>query len=78
MAKWVIRRAADGHAAAEAMYCSDSRPVLHGTGVRSVEEYITELIAPGERVEGSSSRRRIWSRDEIVGFIEISDSRPFS
>jgi hypothetical protein len=76
MAKWVIRRALDRNAVSEAIFCAETRPVLRGTGVRSVDEYIEELLVNGERVDGHGHRRPILRGDEVVGFVELSDARP--
>ena len=78
MAKWVIRRTLDAKAASEATYCAESRPVLRGTGVRSVEEHIGRLLEEGERMEGKSQRRQIFCRDRLVGIIDITEAPPNS
>jgi hypothetical protein len=76
MAKWVIRRTPDGQAASEAVFCAESRPYLRGTGVRSVEEYIRELLEDDERIEGASHRRQIFRADKLVGIIDVTELPP--
>jgi hypothetical protein len=76
MAKWVIRRMLDGKAASKAMFCAESRPVLDGTGVRSVEDHIRELLENDERMEGGGIQRQIFRGDELVGSIEITKLPP--
>jgi hypothetical protein len=76
MAKWVIRRTVDGKAASEAMLCAEWRPIFDGTGVRSVDDFIEELLATGEHLEDGLQRRPVKRGDELVGFIDITDWRP--
>jgi hypothetical protein len=76
MAKWVIRRTLDGKAASEAVFCAESRPFLPGTGVRSVDEYIGQLLENDERIESASHPRQIFRGDQLVGIIDITESPP--
>jgi hypothetical protein len=76
MAKWVIRRTLDGKAASEAMLCAEWLPILDGTGVRSVDDFIEQLLTNGEHVEDGMDRRAVKRGEELVGFIDITDWRP--
>jgi hypothetical protein len=76
MAKWVIRRTIDGKPASQAVYCAEIRPVLRDTGVRCVDDCIRELLTRDERVAGCWHRREVLRDGELVGFIDVTDSRP--
>jgi hypothetical protein len=76
MPKWVIRRTVDGKAVSEAKICAESRPILKGTGVRAVDDYVHELLADGERLGSGRQRRPILLEDQLVGFIDVTDSHP--
>jgi hypothetical protein len=77
VAKWVIRRTIDGKAASAAMFCTEFRPILPGTGVQSVGDYIVELLRADERVEVGVHRWRVIRGKELVGFIDITETRPY-
>jgi hypothetical protein len=74
MGKWVIRRTIQGRAASEPRYCAEHRPFLPRTGVIAVEDYVTGLVKDGERLEISAHRRQIFRGEQLVGFIEVTDS----
>lgn len=76
MAKWVIRRAMDGKAVSSPMYCAESNPYLPDTGIFTIDECIASLVAPGEQVERAGYRRKILRGEKIVGFVELTESRP--
>jgi hypothetical protein len=76
VAKWVIRRSIDGKAVSQAMICTEFPPILPGTGVRSVGEYVAELLLADEQVEVGVHRWRVIRGRQVVGFIDITEARP--
>ena len=76
MAKWVIRRTLDGKDASEARIGTEFTPFLKDTGVRTVDDCIRELLAPGEHLGPGTGRRPILRGEQVVGFIDVTDMRP--
>lgn len=76
MSKWVIRHDLDGNKVGSPEMCLvESRGPQVG-GLKTVDECIASLLAPHETAEAQRPLRKILIRDEVVGFISVSEQRP--
>ena len=76
MSKWVTRRSVDGLEIGPPRICFDPQTIVARPGHTTVEECVAMLLADGEQCVGTADRRPIRRGEELVGYIDVTSTRP--
>lgn len=74
MPKWIVRKNAAGKSVGSPLRFIEGSPIERIPGILSLEEYASQQLDDGERLQPDGTRLWIYRQADLIGYYDVLES----